>query len=675
MRKSTDHRLALLTLCLAAAGCADPAGAARGVVEEPGDGPDDAFTVPGGAKADVAGIADGSSEACAVLKFASEATLEQLDVDAGLDARAARNIVAARGGAALPGSDGHVYFDGLEALDRVKYVGPKAFKLLLGHTRTTGYSCGQVAVQVLATNDFHGNLKPPAGSGGRIVTGADPNVDRVDAGGVEFLHTHMARLEATNPNTVVVAAGDIIGATPLLSALFHDEPTVESMNLLGLDIAAVGNHEFDEGVDELLRMQAGGCHPTDGCQDGDDFAGADWQYLGANVIEDATGDTLLPPYEIRRFGMARVAFIGMTLEGTPLVTSPTGTVGLHFLDEADTVNALVPELKAQGVGAIVVLLHEGGFATGLYNGCAGISGPLFDIARRLDPAVDVVVAGHTNAAHVCDVEGKLVTSAASAGRLITDIDLTVDEVTGEVVAKTAENVIVTRTVDKAAPQTALIARWEALAAPFANRVVGTIAGDLVKLQNPAGESPLGDVIADAQLSSTRATGVRIAFMNPGGVRTDLLVSQSSGGEAPGELTYGEVFAVQPFSNIVVTVSLTGAQIVAALEQQWVAVPGAAEKANVLQVSEGFTYTWDAKRPIGSRILAETVKLDGVVLDPTATYRVAMNNFIADGGDGFSVFKAGTDRVAGAIDVDAFSTYVGEKSPLAVPATTRIVRLD
>jgi len=301
--------------------------------------------------------------------------------------------------------------------------------------------------------------------------------------------------------------------------------------------------------------------------------------------------------------------------------------------------------------------------------------PLFDIARRLDPAVDVVVAGHTNVAHVCDVEGKLVTSTASAGRLITDVDLTVDEATGEVVAKTAENVIVTRTVDKAAPQTALIARWEALAAPFANRVVGTIAGDLVKLQNLAGESPLGDVIADAQLSSTRATGARIAFMNPGGVRTDLLVSQSCGGEAPGELTYGEVFAVQPFSNIVVTIGLTGAQIVAALEQQWVAVPGAAEKTNVLQVSEGFTYTWDATRPIGSRILAETVTLDGVVLDPAATYRVAMNNFIADGGDGFSVFKAGTDRVAGAIDVDAFSTYVGEKSPLAVPAATRTVRLN
>jgi 5'-nucleotidase len=370
-----------------------------------------------------------------------------------------------------------------------------------------------------------------------------------------------------------------------------------------------------------------------------------------------------------------VAFVGMTLEGTPLVTSPAGTVGLTFLDEAETVNALVPELKAQGVEAIVVLLHEGGFATGLYTECAGISGPLFDIVRHFDAAVDVVVAGHTNAAHVCDIDGKLVTSAASFGRLITDIDLTIDEVTGEVVTKTAQNVIVSRDVDKAAAQTQLIARWEALAAPFANRVVGKIAADLLKLQNTAGESPLGDVIADAQLESTRSTGAQVAFMNPGGIRTDLVASQLSGGEAPGELTYGEVFAVQPFSNIVVTISLTGAQILAALEQQWVAVPGAAEKANVLQISEGFTYTWDAARPIGSRILADSVKLNGVALDPNATYRVAMNNFIADGGDGFSVFKAGTDRVAGAIDVDAFADYVGARSPLAAPAAARITRLN
>jgi 5'-nucleotidase len=670
---------AALLLALFATGCA---GAAHqpADADADGDAADDRFLTGANVKADVAGIEDGSAAACAVLKLASTASLARLDDEASLNARAAKAIYKARIGLdGQPDTADDVWFDTLAALDHVKYVGPKAFKQLLAHTDATDFSCGQVQVQLLATNDFHGNLKPPAGSSGRINTGVAPNPNPVDAGGAEFLATHMKRLEATNPNTLIVAAGDIVGATPLLSALFHDEPTVESMNLIGLDVASVGNHEFDEGADELLRMQGGGCHPQDGCQDGDDFGGANWNYLSANVIDDATGDTLLPPYEIRRFGMARVAFIGMTLEGTPLVTTPTGTAGLSFLDEADTVNALVPELKAQGVNAIVVLLHEGGLATGLYNECAGISGPLFDIVRHFDAAVDVVIAGHTNAAHLCDIDGKLVTSAASFGRLITDIDLTVDEVSGEVVAKTGQNVIVTRDVDKASEQTQLIARYDAIAAPLANRVVGRIGGDLVKLQNLAGQSNLGDVIADAQLAATRTSGQAVlAVMNPGGIRTDLITAQVSGGEAPGELTYGEMFAVQPFSNVLVTISLTGAQILAALEQQWVAVPGAAEKVNILQVSADFAYTWDASKPIGSRVDVSSVLLGGVALDPAATYRVTMNNFLADGGDGFSAFKAGTDRAAGSLDVDALGAYVEANSsvaPLAPPTAMRITRLN
>jgi 5'-nucleotidase len=659
---------------LLATGCVGSDGGSD--TDEPGDAADDSFLTGDDTKADVAGIADGSAEACAVLKLASTATLEGLDFDAGLNAQTARAIVAARlGDDERLGTADDVWFDSLRTLDRVKYVGPKAFKQLLAFSRETGFSCGQVQVQLLATNDFHGNLKPPAGSSGRIAISADKTVPPVDAGGAEFLATHVARLKATNPNTFVVAAGDVIGATPLLSALFHDEPTIESMNLIGLDVSSVGNHEFDEGADELLRMQYGGCH-ADGCLDGDGFEGARWPYLGANVVDDATGDTLLPPYEIRQVGLTKIAFIGMTLEGTPLVTTPAGTQGLSFRDEAETVNALIPELQAHGAHAIVVLLHEGGLATGLYNECAGISGPLFDIVQRFDAAVDVVVAGHTNAAHICDVGGKLVTSAASFGRLVTDIDLTIDEVTGKVVTKAAENVIVTRDVDKATEQTALIARYEQLSAPFANRVIGSIGADLLKLANPAGESSLGDVIADAQLAATRTSGAAVlAVMNPGGIRTDLMVSQTSGGEAPGELTYGEVFAVQPFSNVLVTISLTGAQLLAALEQQWVAVPGGAEKVNMLQVSAGFTYTWDAAKAIGSRVDAASVMLEGVALDPAATYRVTMNNFIADGGDGFSAFKAGTDRAAGALDVDALSAYIGAASPLSAPAGGRIVRLN
>jgi 5'-nucleotidase len=605
-------------------------------------------------------------QACAMLRLVREASFEVLDDDVRLDSRTAWNIVGAR----------ELFWIGtIEDLDAIPRVGPSSMKRILRFAdRNPDFACGTVDVQLLATNDFHGNLKPPSGSSGRIVNGPDPAVNRVDAGGVEFLATHVRALAGQNPNTVVVAAGDIIGATPLLSALFHDEPTIESMNLLGLSIASVGNHEFDEGPEELLRMQLGGCHPVDGCQDGDDFYGADFSYLSANVTWEGTDETLFAPYEIRSFRGARVAFIGMTLEGTPLVVTPSGVEGLAFADEVETVNALVPEIQAQGVEAIVVLLHEGGLATGLFNECAGISGPVFDIARGFDSAVDVVVAGHTNAAHVCDIDGKLVTSAASFGRLVTDIDLTIDELTGAVTAKKAENVIVTRTVAPDAAQTELIAKYEALAAPLANRVIARISTDLTKTPNAAGESILGNVIADAQLAATRdvAKGSAvIAFMNPGGVRTDVLAAQISGGEQAGEVTYGEAFAVQPFGNTLVVMTMTGAQIDALLEQQWSLQPNGQERQYILSVSAGVTYAWDGTRPIGDRV--GNLTLGGAALDPAASYRVAMNSFLADGGDGFSTFRLGTDRIGGDVDLDAFEAHLASAS-FAVPALDRITKL-
>jgi 5'-nucleotidase len=633
---------------------------------DPLDAEDDAFYA--GGKDDAFGIADKTPEACAILRLAREGEFDLLDDDVRLNKQAVERIVAARDAG---------WIADLTELDAIKHVGKQAFQRLHGYAEDHAeWACGTQDVQLLATNDFHGNLKPPAGSSGRIQTGPDANVNRVDAGGAEYLATHVAALRATNPNTVMVAAGDIIGATPLLSALFHDEPTIESMNAMGLAVAGVGNHEFDEGSDELLRMAYGGCHPVDGCFGGDGFDGAAFAYLGANVIDTATGETLLPSYEIKTFRAARVAFIGMTLEGTPLVTTVSGVAGLEFRDEVETVNALVPELKAQGVETIVVLLHEGGRATGLYSECVGASGPVFEIARGFDPEIDVVVAGHTNAAHICDIEGKLVTSAASFGRLITDIDLTIDEVTGEVATRTARNVIVTRDVAKDAAQTALIARYDELAAPLANRVIGRAAGDLTKLNTAAGESTMGNVIADAQLGATAAAaqgGAQIAFMNPGGIRTDILAATISGGEQAGEITYGEAFAVQPFSNTLVTMNLTGAQLDALLEQQWSTNADGTPRAMVLSVSAGFTYTWDAAAPIGARV--SDLRLGGVAIDPAGTYRVTCNSFLADGGDGFAVFKLGTARMGGAVDVDAFEQHLAASSPLAVPATTRITRLN
>jgi 5'-nucleotidase len=621
------------------------------------------------------GLQEGSDEACAVLRVANEASGDELDHDVALDVRAADAIVRTRAGAdATLGTGDDEWFATLAELDAAAYVGPKAFGQLRRYAKEhSAYACGVVDVQLLAFNDFHGNLQPPSGSGGRIVTGPSSE-DIVLAGGAEYFATHVKQLEAENPNTVVVAAGDVIGATPLLSALFHDEPTIESMNALGLDVAAVGNHEFDRGPEELLRMQHGGCHPTEGCQAGDGFEGARFGYLAANVFEKGTGERILPPYTVRSFAGARVAFIGVTLEGTPLVTNPASVASLRFADEADTINALVPEIRRRGVETIVVLIHEGGFQTGRYDQCEGISGPLFEIVGRLDPAIDVVVSGHTNAAHVCNLDGRLVTSAASAGRIVTDIDLQIDARTGHAVSMKGRNVIASRDVEKDAEQTTIIEKYEALAAPLANRVVGSATADLLKATNAAGESTLGDVIADAQLAATRTTGgAAVAFMNPGGIRADLVHAQSSGGEVPGAITYGEAFTVQPFGNTLMTLTLTGAELHALLEQQWTMSNGEIREM-ILQVSEGFSYAWDPRQPVGSRVDPASMRIGGERVRAEASYRVTVNAFLADGGDGFSVLKSGTNRAPGGLDLDAFLAYLAKQSPLAPPPRTRITRL-
>ncbi|MFY1825350.1 bifunctional metallophosphatase/5'-nucleotidase [Myxococcus fulvus] len=545
-----------------------------------------------------------------------------------------------------------------------------------------------VSVQVLAFNDFHGQLEPPGGSTGQIQTGvdADGGPVRVSAGGASYFAKHLADLRATNPNTVVVAAGDLIGATPLVSALFHDEPTIEAMNLIGLDLVAVGNHEFDEGSTELLRMQSGGCHPQDGCQDGDAFGGARFKFLAANV---ATGEdrTLFPRYDVREFEGVKVAFIGMTLEGTPEIVTPTGVAGIVFQDEVETVNALVPQLRQQGVETFIVVVHEGGVPApgSLINECrgtgegGGISGPIVAIAKGLDDAVDVIVTGHTHQAYNCVIDGKVVTSAASVGRLVTDIDLTLSKATGDVVEAKANNLIVTRDVVEDGPVRELVTRYQQLATPLANRVIGWVAETLktpITQADPAGQSTLGFVIADSQLAATRAAnlgGARVAFMNPGGVRADLSRDPNNPTDK-GEVTFGEAFTTQPFGNSLVTLTLTGAQIEAMLERQWQQV-GPNVVTRILHPSAGFTYAFSASAPIGSRIDPASIRLDGEPLDPAASYRVTVNNFLAGGGDGFAVLTQGTNRLGGAIDSDALEAYLkthsSQSSPLAAPALNRI----
>jgi 5'-nucleotidase len=526
-----------------------------------------------------------------------------------------------------------------------------------------------VELRILAINDFHGYLRPPPG--GIRISDPDDKTKKiaVPAGGAEHLATLVSRLRTGKNNTVFVAAGDLIGASPLLSAMFHDEPTIESLSMMGLEIAAVGNHEFDEGKDELLRMQNGGCHPIDGCQGPHRFAGAKFRYLAASTVERSSGRTVFPPYEIRQFDGIPVAFIGLTLKGTAGIVAPPGIAGLEFRDEADTVNALVPELKARGVEAIVVLIHEGGMPTGDYNECPGISGAIVDIVRRLDRAVDVVISGHTHQAYVCEIDRRLVTSADKYGTLVTAIDLTLDSATRDVVSARADNVIVrTAVYPKDAAQTALLAAYDTLAAPIANRAAGSVTATLSGVPNEAGESALGDVIADAQLAATRADdsgGAVVAFTNPGGIRSNIANTPD------GTVSYAELFASQPFRNQLVTLTLTGAQIKDMLEQQWLDPA----RPRILQVSNGFSYAWNGTKPFGDRVMANRMSLNGQRIEPAERYRVTVNNYLAVGGDGFSVLKDGTAARFGIYDVDALYAYFQANSPLSPNTTARIARVN
>ena len=521
-----------------------------------------------------------------------------------------------------------------------------------------------VKVRVLAINDFHGNLRPAPGG---LLTGDPAHPGRtitVPAGGAEHLATAVAELRAAHANHIFVAAGDLIGATPLLSALFRDEPTIESLSLMGLEASAVGNHEFDKGADELLRLQRGGCHPGDGCKGPRPFKGAGFQYLAASTVVESTGQTLLPAYHVKRFQGLPVAFIGLTLEGTPGIVVPAGVAGLKFRDEAETVNELVPLLRRQGIEAIVVLIHEGGWPSGGHNECPGISGPIVDIVKRLDKAVDVVISGHTHRAYNCRIDARLVTSGDKYGTLVTAIDLALDPQTGDVASAVADNVIVLPSFARDPRQTQLIEMYERLAAPLARRVVGRLGADLPRDADPAGASVLGQVVADAQLAATQDAGAQIAFMNPGGIRAALPRP------ADGQLRYEDLFSVQPFYNNLVTLTLSGAQVLDLLEQQW-----QQPRPRILQVSRGFSYAWDATRPVGQRVVPGSVRLHGRPLDAAAEVRVTVNSFLAAGGDGFSVLEAGRQPRTGIMDVDALELFV-KANPLLVPGPLdRIVRLN
>jgi 5'-nucleotidase len=547
-------------------------------------------------------------------------------------------------------------------------------------------------IQLLSFNDFHGNLEPPAGSSGRLNLPGGVTTDTLTppgVGGVEYLATHLAQAREGHPNSLTVAAGDLIGASPLLSGAFHDEPSIEALNALHLDVSAVGNHEFDEGFVELQRMADGGCiddgdgaNNQNSCPTGS-FAGADFDYLAANVVYTGTNDTILPSYAIKNIKGAKIGFIGMTLKGTPDIVTAAGIAGLQFKDEVETANALVPVLKAQGVNAIVVLIHQGGTppSSAAYNAACGngaeiaADSPIIPIAQNLDPAIDLIVSGHTHQPYVCNIKDpagndRLVTSASSFGRLYTDTSLTYDRRTQDIVrtSVTSENMLVTRNVPKDSTETDLIAKYQELVAPIASKVIGSISADITKTQNASGESALGDLIADAQLADPSVVGPYatpvIALMNPGGIRTDLTFGASAWGEAPGDVTFEEAFTVQPFNNYLVSLDLTGAQIKELLNQQWSGVNAALPK--VLQVSAGFEYTYSGTT------LGEVTLNDQPLVD-TTTYRVVTNNFLAGGGDGFPTFLQAGNVYYGGLDIDAFAAYLTAHSPYAPTPLDRIVK--
>jgi 5'-nucleotidase len=550
-----------------------------------------------------------------------------------------------------------------------RILAASALAIVAGAASPAPAQTAPVELRILAINDFHGNLRPP--SGGIRIADPDDKTKKitVPAGGAEHMATLVRQLRDGHKNTIFVAAGDLIGASPLLSAMFHDEPTIEALSMMGLEISSVGNHEFDEGKDELLRMQNGGCHPVDKCLGPHPFPGATFHYLAASTIEKATGKTVFPPYEIRNFDGIPVAFIGLTLKGTPNIVSPVGVAGLEFRDEAETVNALVPELKARGVEAIVVLIHEGGFPTGDYNECPGISGAIVDIVKKFDRAVDVVISGHTHQAYVCDIDHRLVTSGDKFGTIVTSIDLTLDPATRDVISARADNVIVRTGIYASDPeQTALLESYDKVAAPIANRRAGSVTETLSRTPNEAGESALGDIIADAQLaaSSNHADGgAVIAFTNPGGIRTDIPKKDD------GAVTYADVFASQPFRNQLVTLTLTGMQIRNMLEQQWLDP----KRPRILQVSNGFSYAWDNSKPDGERVIAARMSLNGQPIDPAASYRVTVNNYLAVGGDGFTALKDGAAPQFGVYDVDALYAFFQAHSPVAPDAANRISRMN
>jgi 5'-nucleotidase len=422
-------------------------------------------------------------------------------------------------------------------------------------------------------------------------------------------------------------------------------------------------------------MQAGGCAKyttRTPCAVDKVFPGARFRFLAANVRK-ADGTTLFPGTALRQMGPVKVGFVGMTLTETATLVTPAGVAGLRFEDEVATANAAAASLKAQGADAVVLMIHQGGRTKPTYNvaGCPGLEGGIVPILDALDPAIGLVVSGHTHYAYACqrpasDGSPRLLTSAGKNGYFVSDIRLTFDGTSKRLIAAAAKNVPVTREAgDEAVGQ--LVARYATAAAPAANRVVGRLAGPAMRDEHD-GESPVARLIADAQLAATREAkhgGAQIAFINATGVRTNVIPGEG------GKVTYAQIFALQPFGNNLVVKTLSGAELKALLEQQFEAGTAGAQVKSLLVPSHGFSFVYDLSNGPGERV--RRMLLAGKPIDPARNYRVVVNNFLASGGDGFSVLASGRDPFDAGLDLDALESWLASNSTVPTDQRTSQIR--
>ncbi len=545
------------------------------------------------------------------------------------------------------------------------------------------YPAKPIVVNLVAINDFHGHLDAEKFS---YTQASNATAQTTIGGGIEILGANLQAWRQEDRELLFVGGGDLIGASPGISSLYADEPAIAALNTLGLRVSAVGNHEFDQGVQELKRQQNGGCNSPradKACKFNSEFTGAKFTYIAANVIDTASGKPLFPAYHIEQAHGVKIGFIGAVLRDTPMMSAAEHVEGLEFIDEAEAINRNLPALKALGVKVFVVLIHEGGTTTEAFDkeNCAQLKGPIVDIVKRLDPAIKLIVSGHSHTGFLCKVDGRTVTQAQMYGHLLTRIALTLDGSSHEVSDISARNFVMaplTAPVQDAVTSSianlmikARDASRAALTRPVARLAVPVVSRKL----NDAGESPMGDIVADAQLAAAKNLGAQIAFMNNKGIRGNLEAGLDN------ISTYGQNTSVLPFGNTLTLLSFSGAQIRVLLEQQMWLDEEAPDGRNVLQVSDGFTYTWDHNRPVGHRVIPESVKLNGLALDDTAEYRVVANNFLAGGGDRMPMFPQGKNRIDTSIkDLEVFITYLKAREQSGHPAGSneaagRIKRLN